>query len=373
MKKIVFLAGACLILSIFILIIYRIAIYVRNYKSPETVYDENLNSYQYDIINRIVSKLHYLKKYKDFNYKKNEYSIIVSMIPIDEKIIDNWRKWAIKGKRAIVFYNRRYNAKKKEYENYSGEDIKSYSVKNVKINDMKFKNIKKIFLNSDKTLYKGDPIFSKPLENLIIADNSIVMAKEICAAGGEIIYIADQRIFSDYAILKADNALLLNDLLMDYYNKTIVFDNYIEYDNNYVSDIKNPFFLFMGNFNFIFWQIIIIIIAFFIANIKRFGPWLDKDKFERRSLVKHIEAVGFFYEKSKNPFVYVNILDRYFFMRLKNIIRIRYNKRNDIINEVKKRYGLSREEEEIFLTNDYKNIVKKEIMREKFIRKLKGL
>ena len=129
----------------------------------------------------------------------------------------------------------------------------------------------------------------------------------------------------------------------------------------------------MNKFKFIFIQIIILIILFILTFAKRFGPAIDKEKFERRSLLRHLEAVGFFFEKSKNPFTFISILDKYFIYRLQNLIKIRYLQKSNIINEIKKRYQIKPEDEDIFALNNEKNTVLRENKREEFIKKLKGV
>ncbi|MCK4798408.1 MAG: hypothetical protein KAT05_13595, partial [Spirochaetes bacterium] len=296
-------------------------------------------------------------------------------VPVNEKNLKKWRKWAKKDKkvRVILFCDKFFKKKSKElnsnsyYSNINFKDIKI-----TRNNDSLLEGVKKLHINTnayinslDKKLFKNNKLFP-----IIKYKGKTLIAKELLN-DGEIIYISDIFIFSDKSILKYDNAVFLNNLLKDYHDRPIVLDNVYEKEKKIKEHI--PFFLFMGNFKLIFIQIIIILILFFLTFIKRFGHALDKEKFERRSLLRHLEAVGYFFEKAKDPIVYVKILDKYFLFQLKKLIKIRTSLKIDIINEIKKRYVIDKNDEEIFLLNNRTNIARKEVKREKFIRKLKGI
>jgi hypothetical protein len=366
-KRIIYLSVFTIVLSAVLFSAYKIIRFSMNYKPEKIEYDYNLDYMNFDIEKKFLASLNYKISIKTFPYKKEDFNIIISEIKPNEKNIIEWRKWVKKGKRLILFYNSESDLK----DNYNYPDNNTFDELEVNSNEELFADVRKIFVNSRAYIdLRNWKIFYNYNNVLLKNDYKILICRE-SYNGGEIIYIADNSIFSDYSLLKNNNAMLLNNLVKNYINDVIVFDQV--YDSKEETGPRTPYFLFTGNFKYLFLQLILIAVIFFLVFIKRFGMPVDKESFERRSLLGHLEAAGLFFEKSRNPAVISRIFDRYFLFRLKNILKIRYLSKNDLFNEINKRYGLSKNEIELFSFDYNKNIVQKEINREKFIRKLKGI
>jgi len=373
MKKILLFIILSIIISFILIISIFIFQYTVNFIKKHKKEEVNIKNYLYNeydnlsIAKETLKKLNYKFENKIVPYKIDNYNIIISMVTVKPENINKWRNFIKKGKRLILFYNRikKNNSFEEKIINFNYNEIK------IKSSNLLLEDVDNLYINNN-TIYEDDKkIFKKKTENILTVNNNIKIVKEKIN-GGEIIYICDPNIFSNTSIIENDNIILLNNLLKNYIKDTIIFDYVMEEKQYETNEEKSKYFLFMSKFPFLLLQLLIITIIFFLTFIKRFGPPLDKDKFERRSLIRHLDAVGNFFEKSKNKSVFIKILDKYFLLRLNELIKIRYSSKNNIINEVKKRFDIEKNEEDIFLFNNANSIILREIKREKFIRKLKG-
>jgi hypothetical protein len=381
MKRIILIFLLSVILTLMIIVTYSIFRFNLEFKPVKEPFDAYL-FYENNLRDRILKDLKYKVDQKYSNFKKEDYDIIFLDYPVNhyfmkkkpDEIIDGLRKWCRKGRRAIVFFNSLANNDNSQdivneddadkadasddTDNYEMED--SMTVVNVKSTDILFEDVGHLLINTDCD------VRVKNARAILQAGDKTIIARESVNDGGEIIYIADSYIFSDKNILKEDNAVFLNNLMKKYFAKRIAMDRNIDYS---VPEEKS--FLEMGSFPYILMQIVLIGLAFFLVHFKRFGKPLDKDLYKKRSVVRHLESIGYFYEKCKRNDIVVKIFDQYFMERLQRLIRIRVSDEKNFKDDLEKRFGLTTDEMKLFDLNDTKDILDNQIKREKFLRKFK--
>ena len=393
MKKIILVILLSIFFTISLYVTYSFVDFVKTFKYEKKSFDNNLTYNKSSLKYQFLQKLDYKIEIKIFNFNKKNNKIIFVEKPISKSNLKKLKEWVSSGKRLIIFYQEEvdlstdyetledsnatdndiyddltsdYYDKKDYYNDYYVSD-NDFIVLDVNSTNKLFKNVKKIITHYNKSInINNKSIFGENITPLLYNEDKIIIAKEKIN-GGEIIYIADQYIFSDRNILKKDNAQLLNNLAADYFKEKIIFDDSREKKED---EEEPPFFLFMGNFKFLFIQLILILIIVFFTFFKRFGLIIDKEKFERKSTLYHLEAVGCFFEKSKNLQVITKRLDEYFYHKLKQIIRIGNIGEQHIFAEIKNRFNITKEEERLFKIDNYSDIVEIELKRLKFLKKL---
>ena len=370
MKKSIVLIILSIIITVILIISFLFIRFIINFKYKDEPFDKNLYYLSNTKQIKLLKKLKYKVSRKHFKYKKEKYKVILEEIPIDKYLdykslkekFNKSKEWLSKGKRLIVFYNVLDNTDDFIYP--ENEDFISLKVKssNQLLNQI---NSVYIYKNCDLGRYNRN-IHSNRFKPILKYNNKTIIAEENYNEG-QIIYIADYYIFSDKSILKDDNAVLLNNLFKNYYKDKIAFDQVID-----IPKIeKSKSFLFMSKFPFLLIQIIIITFIFFLTFIKRFGAPLDFQKYKKRSISNHIKAVGNFLQKSNNLQAIVKIFDQYFFERLQKIIKTKTIDKKNMLNDIYKRYNLSAEEKELFISNNIPNITEIQKRRELFLKKLK--
>ncbi len=370
MRRTIVLIILSIIVTIILIFIFLFIKFVINFKYTEESFDKYLTYSGKNKSIKILKKLKYKASRKYFNYKKEKYKIIIDEIPIDKNLNDKKLKekfqkskeWVSKGKRLIVFYNSKDNT-----DDFIYPDEKDFIKIKIKSKNYLLKDVNSLYIYKKSDLGKYNKnIFSNKLIPILKINNRIIIAEEKYNEG-QIIYIADYYIFSDKSILKENNAVFLNNLLKDYYKDKIAFDQVID-----IPKIeKKKSFIFMSKFPFLMIQLIILTILFFLTFFKRFGPPLNFEQFNKRSILHHIEAVGYFFHKSKSLQSIVKIFDQYFLERLQKIIKFKSIDKQNMLNDIFKRYNLSNNEKKLFLMNNIPEITEIQHRRELFLKKLK--
>ena len=337
MKKIILITVISLAVSIIAVFSFLFVRYLINYKYADIPFDKHLNYDSFDEKNKILKLLKYKVTEKIFAYDKDKYNIIFVEYPLTGKSknnfenVDYWKKWLKKGRRLILYFN----------PNDSSTDVLGLNenqFKTIKINSKNklLNDVDSLYINTDLDL---NAIMGN-LEPLVTDNDKIFIAKENYN-NGEIIYISDFFIFSDKSIFKENNAVFLNNLLKDYFKQTIVFDDFQEF----IRPKQKQSFLFKDKFPYLIAQILLLMLLFFLVYYKRFGDPVELDKYKKRTITGHLEAVGNFFQKSKYISNIVKLFDRYFMERLKEIIKFRFTNEKDLISEVKKRFDIPQADE----------------------------
>jgi hypothetical protein len=383
MKRVVLIFLLSVILTLAIVAAYSIFKFNVGFKPEKESFDTYLG-YGENVRDRLLkNRLKYKLKTRYTDYKKDNYKILYMDYPLTyyflkkkpDEMLGKLRKWCDKDKRAIVFYNTDNNfdlpddmtddkepaadISSDQYDDYESY-MDATSVK-IESSDPLFEGVNYLTLNANCDIN----IAGYNLKPLLKVDEKTIVAREEIN-GGEIIYIADYHVFADKNILKDDNAVFLNNLLKKYYKDEIIFDKYAGY-----ASTQEKSFIEMSGFPFIFMQLAILFIVFFLAYFKRFGSPLDMDLYKKRSVVRHLESVGYFFEKCRKDDIIVKIFDQYFMERLLKIIKIRASDEKNFISDLEKRFGLSKEDMKLFYFNNDNNIQENQIKREKFLRKFK--
>jgi hypothetical protein len=353
MKRVVLIFLLSVILTLAIVAAYSIFKFNVGFKPEKESFDTYLG-YGENVRDRLLkNRLKYKLKTRYTDYKKDNYKILYMDYPLTyyflkkkpDEMLGKLRKWCDKDKRAIVFYNTDNNfdlpddmtddkepaadISSDQYDDYESY-MDATSVK-IESSDPLFEGVNYLTLNANCDIN----IAGYNLKPLLKVDEKTIVAREEIN-GGEIIYIADYHVFADKNILKDEKS-----------------------------------FIEMSGFPFIFMQLAILFIVFFLAYFKRFGSPLDMDLYKKRSVVRHLESVGYFFEKCRKDDIIVKIFDQYFMERLLKIIKIRASDEKNFISDLEKRFGLSKEDMKLFYFNNDNNIQENQIKREKFLRKFK--
>jgi hypothetical protein len=393
MKRIILSIILSIFLTFIIIISYQIIRFNLNFKSVEEPFDTYLTTYSNSLRDRILTKyLKYRTTTKFWSYSALKNNIVVLDYNIyniynnkkPDEIIKSWEKWLKQDRRLVVFYNNFYNIENNNTDESSDVQPEQSSSQNEDISDSINSGNMQILkgnLSSEYEINSKDPLFEgvstllissnsqmhqnkRKVNVLLTVDNRVIIAKEIFNKG-EIIYIADDTIFSDKNILKNDNAVLLNNLFKKYYPEKIIFDKNIPQAET-VSGIN----LFqIVNFRYLFIQILLFSVIFFLVYFKRFGQPLDRDLYRNRSVMRHLESIGYFFQKSGRNIIMVKIFDQYFFERLQKLIKVRVTEDKNFISEIKKRFDPENKDNRIFTQNDESDILINQINREKFLKK----
>jgi len=319
-------------------------------------YDRYLSYENYDMMFLLLQKMGYMIITRVWDYDKNIHKCIIFDNNLDNTSFKRFRGWLGRNKRLIVFTG----------GSNSSRDIgKPMTELKIRGRSPLLEDVKSIEIKRNgglplKGFYNGAGALK--IEPLITSGTSVLLART-SYKGGEIVYIGDDRIFSDKLLLEKDNAVLLNNLFKDYYHSEIAFDQSAE--QSAAPEEKNEYFIAKGAFPYIMLQLCLLAAAFFLANFKRFGNVLDYNRYKKRSIKNHLEAAGNFLSSSANQEALSKILDDYFYER---ISRIFPGKNQDELPDfLVQRYG-SRADPDIFKRNKVRNIAKIEEGRRKFIK-----
>lgn len=369
MRKVILIILLSLVTSIVLAVIGYYVYFRLTYEPYHEPYYERLShsDRRTNFMRSLLKKLKYKTANRLLDYDKDKFNAIYLNYYIDE---DNssqlleWKEWVTEGKRLIVVFI--YPDNPSDYFMLSAENfdnIQTSAPDTPLMEDVEALYLRKFnVLNHDLT-----DALTAQAEPLVESEEGIYVAKE-SYRGGEIIYIADRHIFANLPLFKADNGLFLNNLLKKYHKEKIVFDWVSNTPPEKETEL--PFFL-MASFPYILLQLLILALIFFLTFFKRFGAAIDRDRYRKRSITRHLEAVGYFYQKSNNPENITNIFDGYFIERLRSLLRFRSTDEKSVTEELKKRYNLQGDEEKILAFNDTENITEVQIERELFIKKLR--
>jgi hypothetical protein len=245
-------------------LIYRIVRVSAAYAPPETSIEDNVNAWGDSFAPRLLGKLGYNVKVHRLPYQRDAYSLIIRRYR-DKDELETWRAWLGKDKRLVLLCR-------------EGEED-SLPRPLASTHDL-MRSVKTLSIDTTTTL-DGFPLLTNPaLRETVLEDGDApLIIREKTGAGGEIIYIADNAVFRDRNMILGDNLYLLNNCLKDHYHTPIAFDFSSPADtgggdNGLVSigEQSDVFFLFRGNFLFLFLQLLFLGLFFILVFWKRFGP-----------------------------------------------------------------------------------------------------
>ncbi|MBN1525794.1 MAG: hypothetical protein JW904_15055 [Spirochaetales bacterium] len=335
---------------------YLLVSFFGSYEPKEKDLDRYLSAWETDISIELLKKLGYFPEIKLFNYNRDDFSCIVKIKPETIEIAA-LREWVKEGRRCIIFYADDYDSPQL-LRVYPGRQFTA------EVNDL--------FCATDRPLdYEIMQTSRNAVTPIAYYKQHQYIAYER-VHGGEIIHIANTSLITDKNILKSDNALFFNNLVKDYYNQIIVIEQIHQTSTEKWESEESDFFLFNGMFLLLLWQIIILAFVFIIINRKRFGPIVDREKYLQRSLIHHLEATGDFYEKTGKSFIVKDILDQFFYSRLRRLLRTHSTDTTELHSMVKQRF--QNVAGKLFSTLvKRKNLEKQDTEREHLIKKLKGV
>jgi hypothetical protein len=380
-RWLVLIAVVSLVTSAVGYVVYRIAAVSASFTPPEANLAEEASSWSNSFALKLLGKLGYTVRVHVFPYQRDSYSLIVRRY-MDEDELETWRQWLGEGKRLILLCR-----------NAAGEGRPRPLASLHPL----MRSVATLSVDPSATL-EDFPLLPDPVlrETLLGTDDAPLIMREKARSGGEIVYIADNTAFSDRNLVTADNFFFLNNCLVDHFRSPIAFDYSSVSSSSHGSnadwfersgDGSGVFFLFRGNFLFLFLELLFLGLVFILVFWKRFGPVRDTEQFARRSLLRHLEATGNFFEKTSNPLVVVDVLDRYFLARLRELLRLVSGSRSDIEAEVQRRLpsldgapgegpaapGASARGADVFSLNLKTDLTARDFHRERIILRLKGV
>lgn len=175
----------------------------------------------------------------------------------------------------------------------------------------------------------------KDYKTLIAAENRTLLLK---SENGNL--IVDSTIFYNENILEADNIHLLNYLTEEFQGGRV---QIIAAKETIERPRREPGFFFKGMFLLVWVQLLIFALFYVRTYRPRFGIAIDPDKYRRRSIIPHLEAIGNYYQKVRAVDLSDDILDNHFYRKLEKHFPLTKN-RNEIVLELTKRYNLTQKE-----------------------------
>jgi hypothetical protein len=407
MKRVISIAFLSIVLSVIIWLAYSFVQFNRSFVYDDEPVDTHLHYNSNRLKHDFLKKAGYKVKTRIFPYRKNRHNCIIMDYQIEESTLDEYRNWLEEGKTLVLYYpgswalpeaynmadsfEQLFNDVTEDFvENSANEESEELQalLDQILIADDTFESQTpdgpdKMVSNVYSLWTKREPAVTRAMLQdmsgdvvpLVTAGDSILVAKERYN-GGTIIYIMDIFLFSDRSLIKDDNTHLLNNIYRKHYSDGLLFDylNAPEMNNRGIpmdnEDKPLPWWL-VGNIKWIMLQLLVILVLFFLAGMKRFGKPMNKEKFERRSLLRHLEAVGFYFEKMGNPEIVVNRFDHLFLYELKKSMKGAPFTGADLVEEVKKRYDVTPEEFDIFVMNSTSRIAERQKKRLQFLKKLR--
>ncbi len=322
-------------------------------------YDKYLAYDSHKLMFSLMRKIGYIITVREYDYNKDLHGCIVLLDEWNEKSFKRFSGWFGKNRRLIIFVGTGGISDPQEL--LPGE---------IKVNGkspfLEGVNSLEVFNGSGPSL-EGiyEPQGMSKIEPVIIKGSSVILA-DASFKGCGIVFIGDDRIFSDKILLMKDNAVLLNNLFKDYFHTPIAFDQTRGTAGvPQVKEIKIENFIAKSNFPYLFIQICLLALMFFLVNFKRFGNVLDYNKYKKRSMTNHLEAVGNFFSNSRNISSIAGIFDDYFFEKLSRFFPGR--NQEELLDTLAKRYG-DAVGSEIFKRGHGRNTAKIEEKRRIFIK-----
>ncbi len=372
-RWIILIVAASLVVGAIGYVVARVAAVSAAFTPPEPDLAAEASLRDQSFALKLLQRLGYNVRAHSFPFERGSYDVIVRRYRGGGEM-DVWRDWLKKGKRLVLLCR------------FTGGDGRTRSVSST---HPLLRSVSKLSLDARATL-ENFPRLPDPASREIVlgTGNAPLIVREKERAGGEIVYVADENAFSDRNLVRGDNFYLLNNCLVDHFNSPIAFDDAPLPQSSAsrrgssswfdaAGDGGDVFFLFRGNFLFLFLELLLLGLVFILAFWKRFGPVRDREQFARRSLLRHLDATGNFFEKTANPLVAVDILDRYFLARLRELLRLVSGSRSDIESEVKRRLppedAVDAPGGDVFSLNRKQNLTARDFQRERIISRLKGV
>ena len=356
-KRIITITLLSLAFGLLLFSIINLIQYISTYEYEEIPFYRNLSSFSFVKSEKLLKKVGYTIHRKIFIYNREDFNCILTIDPVDEEKLNEWKQWVKQGRRLILFGSGSTNF------GYLAE-ISSGFVSPSSPHPF-FNDIEQLFISSQKS-FSDDFVQNEDMEILLKTKDKVLIAQEKIR-NGDILYISDLSFFSDRNVLQGDNAVFLNNLCKKYYKDKIIFDFSFQTGT---SDVTEPFYK-KGIFPFLIIQFFIIFTVFFLSGIKRFGPALNPEKYRKRSLSHHLKSVSYFFEKTGKPLLLAKIFDKFFIYQIQqNTAHSKLSEKN-ISQKLKLRINISGSEEDIFLFNIPDGLIKRQRNRFKFIKKIR--
>lgn len=361
------LLGAGFILWLVILIMA-----MQSYKPAEVNLEKTLTNSSFNLARQLLVKLGYQIKTPYIKYNRQLMKIAVVYCYGSkeiEAILREWHDWFEPGKRLILLLHK------------SPEDNQPMilSVKDGRQSPY-FQGISQISFSRVVGLPPELGEFTDLKLNPIWEEEGEILMATSSYKGAELLWLADATLFFDLRLIQADNAQFLNNCLRDYFPGPVVFelrailkgkDNALRQAEEVQTHSSLPFFL-EGLFLPLTLQLIGLLALFFLVYWKRWGPVRDMEKYSRRSLLLHLQAVANFFARCRRQQVAAFVLNRFFSSRLQDQLHLVFKSKGEIIAAVKKRLLLTSEELAAFEPKAA-SLVNQELLRESIIQRLKGV
>lgn len=344
-------------------VVFRIARASAAFQPPDVSLEGQLSSFSDRLGKKLLEQLGYPVKTYVFRYNRDLYQTVIRRYNEDDDW-DGWKAWLETGGTLVLLVD-------------SSQRTKTTMA--VVADHPLLDDVTTLFIDPALTLED----FSFPFDNtdrvwvLSAHSHPLIMSDRV--GEGRVVYIADATVFNDDGVINASNGYLLNNCVKDHYPATVVFDEQgsstqpIFRDDGESTDAEPTFILFRGHFLPVFLHMLFLGILFCLIYWKRFGPARDLEQFSKRTLLHHLTATGNFFEKTKNPRVIADILDRSFFSRLRDLLHSRSGTPADLSAAVGRRLDMSPQDKDAFSSDLGKNLVARDDRRERIILRLKGV
>jgi len=369
-KRIFFISLVSLLIAGFLLWLVIFIIAIQSYTPVEVNLEDKLTNYSFNLAPQLLLKLGYQIKTPYFEYDRQMIKIAVVYFYSSkeiEAILSEWQDWFEPGKRLILILHK------------SSEDNqpKIIPVKDGR-QSIYFQGISQIAFSKIVGLLPELAELTKLELNPLWEEEGKILMATSSYKGTELLWLADDTIFCDRRLLGADNAQFLNNCLKDYFPGPVVFelrailkkrDKTLNEEPQKLSPL--PFFL-EGLFLPLTLQVLCLLALFFLVYWKRFGPVRDMEKYTRRSLLIHLQAVANFFARCRRQEIAAFMLNRFFSYRLQEQLHLVSKSKKEIMALVKERLSLSLEEQAVFEPRAA-SLVTQELLRENIIQRLKGV
>ncbi len=354
MKKALLLIFVSVVITFVVAVLYTVTDFSLSYKPENIEWDSHLTYLSGSFAVELLRKTGYYVKWgvKSKHFERSNTVIDLSIYSTNqlESLFDYYESVNVKDKSIVVLVQT-----SNESPDFEKQKPFSSSI---------FKNIRSVYtasqLPSDSILKEMPAGYDY---TKMITVNGNIFCLKTMVKGAEVFIIFDPHVFSDYSILKEDNAELLF-AITGSNGKNIIVDNKSVNNNKTVNN---------NNFNFfmipLLLSLIAFIIVFFINNIRRFGNIPDYDKYKKRSFLIHLRGVGNYLSMRKTEQI-STILDAYFYEKLRKITRTEGNDADRMINDILKRYNLDSADYSFIYPIKYNNLIATDNQRVDFIKKL---
>lgn len=350
-----------LVIGSVVYVVYRVARASASFTPPEVPLEEQASASSNRLAKALLERLGYSVKTFTFRYNRDLYPVVIRSYHEDDDW-NAWRVWLEEGRTLVLLAGTQLGHKLKMAVSSSHPLLENVGI-----------------LTLNPALNLED--FNFPFDNservwvVTHEKRPVIMADRV--GRGQVVYVADATVFADDGVLTADNGYFLNNCVKSRFPGAVVFDERDVHaqqlmDNQNASS-EPAFILFRGHFLPLFLHMVFLGILFCLIFWKRFGPARDLEQFSKRTLLLHLTAAGNFYEKTKNPAVFADILDRFFLFRLRDLLHVRGGTAKELEERTKKRLDLSMQDEDAFAVDHTRNLVARDDRRERIILRLKGV